>query len=318
METPEALVKLCEDGAKFDGTRTARVLCDGPHLSECGYASAHTFRTYSHREMKVPLDGGNVERQAIKQDNVESILKNSGKVIKSSAGGQLLRAVQFARNVPRMKPDTIDEMRKTWPDITMAEALQKKRAQKETNVLAFVTHEMKMPVTRIGMLGFSDNEERKHKDGERVRLGEITERYYRDKNGKIKWCEMRDEFTDPRGYGTVSRTWDEKEAAKRGWLKSPNQAGVLSGALSFGNNHQLGATLQPANSGSMANSGIMDSNDDSLDDQTQTHHGRDKLQESPEDLLLRCEISGLPQRLSKSSTRCATSKQSRMDSWPKV
>jgi hypothetical protein len=275
LETPEALVKLCEDGVDFD-TRMVRVLRDGVPQT---------------RALKVPRDGDNVERQAIKQDNVESILKNSGKVIKAGTGSQLLRALQFARNVPKVKPDTIGKMRESWPDITMDEALERKRTQKAANILAFVTHGMKLPVSGVGLLRFADNEERT-KNGRRCRLGTLIERGKRGKDGKIYWYELRDEFSDPRGYGTVSTTWDEEETRKRGWKKSPNQAGVLSGALSFGNNHNHGATLQPANNGSMANNGITALEDDSLDDQPQTHHGRDKLQDSPEDLLEHKETMG--------------------------
>ena len=294
---PETLVKLCEDGVDFE-IRKVPVLCDGPHLSECGYATAHTFR-HSYRDMKVPLDGENIERQAIEQHNVKTILETSVMVGKVRSPSQLLRAVQFASRLPRMKPDTIAKMRETRPEITMSEALHGKRSQKSANILAFVNEEMRLPVTRIGMLRFADNEERTTRRGQRYGLGALVEYGTHGKDGQIKWHEVSDEFTAPRGDGTVSSTIDEKEAKKRGWMQSPNQTGPLSGALSSGNSFQCGATVKPPNVGSMA---AMSTND-LLDEQVQAKRGRLEAPESHADLLERREMLTLVNARLSANTR---------------
>lgn len=283
LDTPEALVDLCCDGVDFE----ARIVRDGPSLSSCGYASAHSFRA-----LKVPLDGDNVKRGTIKQDNVRSILANTDsedrqRVLRgrsaleqglevqeiSEPTGQLLRAVIFARKLPKMKPDSIAKMREIMPDIAVPDANRRKRAQKRASVQAYVCDEMKMPVRSVGLLRFNDNEERRDAFGEPIRLGALIGCGKRGKEDKIYWRDLRDEFSKPRGGGDVSKTWDEArtrqhdahvwdwarhvrngfrfEANQHGWAKSPTESGILPGPLSR-TTYIFEATRQPPNVGRMS------------------------------------------------------------------
>lgn len=296
LDTPEALVKLCKEGVEFD-TIKVRVRCDGPQLSEWGYASAHAFRTYSYHDMEVPADGDNVERQPVDKERLKSILAD-GETANSGGGSQLLRAVEFARRLPRNKPDSIAKMRETRPDITLPEALERKREQKRSKVLAFVKDTMKLPVARVGMLLFADTEERT-RNGERCGLGKLIGKVKRSKDGNIKrnkrgeieWFELRDEFTDPKGTGAVSKTWDEEEAAKRGWMEAPNAPGIMSGVLSAANSYTFEATPQTPNNGRLVSKSDMSDADNPAYDDMHSQSGRlDDLQDSPEDLLLRRDM----------------------------
>lgn len=305
LDTPERLVELCLDGVKAD-TRMDRALCDGRLV---------------YRERKVPAAGPNVNREAVKQDNVKGILKKTDgedrpRVLRgrsameqgpefeniSEPANQLLRAVMFARKLPRMKPDNIAKMRETLPEITLPDAIRRKREQKRASVQAYVCDEMKMPVRSVGLLRFSDNEQRRDLFGDPIRLGALIGCGKRGKRG-ILWRDLRDEFSNPRGGGDVSKTWDEArtlqhdahvwdwarhvrtgfrfEANQRGWAKSPNQIGILPGPLSR-TPYIFEKTREPPNLGRISTR---------TDSETEATiaFGAMPLHDSPEEIMARIE-----------------------------